>query len=538
MDVTAFKSRVHVVTAAAEAPANGLQACSLSSLPVGLVSRAASLALARVLSHGARVSVEDILPLTGASSTHSGAMPARPLQRKRSQPVQTWSRVEAQQACDDTNDAFVEQLLQLSEHADSSPDESQYLQEWSQQVPPTMIADIPDGLLENIPLFTDKEFDSLPFAMINALPSTKELPPVLAQKAPQKLPAAYSDLLTTPNAKVKLYNAQDNDKAFLHKVRHGDHSPVALKRARHESTVIAASQILGGGKTIWDCRQDPPVPADFTADIDTHLNREAFAAFDRKLKWKDRQIAQFLQSGVRSQTDHLKRHHLCQPPLLSLADGFQSASAEIDRVSGQTMFKGHRIQYLQKHKRSPFIPSRGIPQGIRDKKGTTKKRKISNYTSPHHHMEDSDGEEVESFNHEAKYTATGELKLPPEVKSGPKAVMNDTAVLRRIGDCIGFLLIYFTDDMADFFLQLKLHPSELWKVTFPWLDDDGELIYIAETVLGFGLSFAPNVAQRFANVICQIFLDQFVEADAPCLAADMANHPNLDEWVGHRRALN
>ena len=153
-------------------------------------------------------------------------------------------------------------------------------------------------------------------------------------------------------------------------------------------------------------------------------------------------------------------------------------------------------------------------------------------------MEDSDGEEVESFNHEAKYTATGELKLPPEVKSGPKAVMNDTAVLRRIGDCIGFLLIYFTDDMADFFLQLKLHPSELWKVTFPWLDDDGELIYIAETVLGFGLSFASNVAQRFANVICQIFLDQFVEADAPYLAADMANHPNLDEWVGHRRALN
>jgi hypothetical protein len=137
--------------------------------------------------------------------------------------------VEAQQACDDTNDAFVEQLLQLSEHTDSSPDESQYLQEWSQQVPPTMIADIPDSLLENIPLFTDKEFDSLPFAMINALPSTKELPPVRAQKAPQKLPAAYSDLLTTPNAKVKLRNAQDNDKAFLHMVRHGDHSPVALK---------------------------------------------------------------------------------------------------------------------------------------------------------------------------------------------------------------------------------------------------------------------------------------------------------------------
>ena len=229
MDVTAFKSRVHVVTAAAEAPANGLQAYSLSSLPVGLVSRAASLALARVLSHGARVSVEDILPLTGASSTHSGVMPARPLQRKRSQLVQTWSRVEAQQACDDTNVAFVEQLLPLSEHADSSPNESQYLQEWSQQVPPAVVADIPDGLLENIPLFTDKEFDSLPYAMINALPSTKELPPVLAQKAPQKLPAAYSDLLTTPNAKVKLHNARDNDKAFLHMVWHGDHSPVALK---------------------------------------------------------------------------------------------------------------------------------------------------------------------------------------------------------------------------------------------------------------------------------------------------------------------
>ena len=151
-------------------------------------------------------------------------------------------------------------------------------------------------------------------------------------------------------------------------VRHDGHSPVALKRARHESAVVAASQILGGGETICDCRQDPPVPADFTADIDTHLNCEAFAAFDRKLRWKDRQIVQFLQSGVRSQTDHLKRHHQCQPPLLSLADGFQSVSAKIDRVSGQTTFKRHQNQYLQKHKRSPFIPSRGIPRGIRDKK--------------------------------------------------------------------------------------------------------------------------------------------------------------------------
>ena len=88
-------------------------------------------------------------------------------------------------------------------------------------VPPAMVADILDGLLENIPLFTDKEFDSLPFSMINALPSTKELPPVRAQKAQQKLPAAYPDLLTTPDSKMKLRNAQDNDKVFLHMVRHG-----------------------------------------------------------------------------------------------------------------------------------------------------------------------------------------------------------------------------------------------------------------------------------------------------------------------------
>ena len=152
-------------------------------------------------------------------------------------------------------------------------------------------------------------------------------------------------------------------------------------------------------------------------------------------------------------------------------------------------------------------------------------------------MEDSDGEEVQSFNYEAKYFPTGEAKLPKEVKSGPKNVMIDTSILRRIGDAIGFQLIYFTDDLADFFLQLKQHPSELWKVTFPWLDDSGELIHIAETVLGFGLSFASNVAQRFANVICQIFLDQFVEYDEPFLQMEAREHPQLRQWLEHRRSL-
>lgn len=73
---------------------------------------------------------------------------------------------------------------------------------------------------------------------------------------------------------------------------------------------------------------------------------------------------------------------------------------------------------------------------------------------------------------------------------------------------------------------------------WPLFDDpSGTLGTIVEHVLGFGLVFASNIAQRFANAVIHIFLKEFDRLDAPFLGAERGLHPVLDAWLSHRESL-
>jgi hypothetical protein len=110
------------------------------------------------------------------------------------------------------------------------------------------------------------------------------------------------------------------------------------------------------------------------------------------------------------------------------------------------------------------------------------------------------------------------------------------ASLRYIGDRIGFLLALFSDDLKDFFRQLAVHPSELYKLCFLWVDADDDDEFIVEKRLGFGPAHASNLAQRLSNAVIKIFHIEFRKVDAPYLEEDCQRHPLLRQWLQERAA--
>ena len=77
----------------------------------------------------------------------------------------------------------------------------------------------------------------------------------------------------------------------------------------------------------------------------------------------------------------------------------------------------------------------------------------------------------------------------------------DICVLRYIGDILGWVLVQFSDDLKDWFYQLKLHVSEYWKSTFAFQHKGGEIKWYQETVMGMGCTHTSNIAQRYSNTI-------------------------------------
>eukprot|EP00965_Chrysotila_dentata_P164826 5442365-Pleurochrysis_carterae.AAC.1 len=96
---------------------------------------------------------------------------------------------------------------------------------------------------------------------------------------------------------------------------------------------------------------------------------------------------------------------------------------------------------------------------------------------------------------------------PIEQKSNPRDLANDLAVLIHAAHLAGEDVFIVTDDVADYFLNLSLAPTEYLFSTLATLllsGDEGfshgdKLAFIAEYVLiGFGLSCASNYAQRLS----------------------------------------
>ena len=121
-----------------------------------------------------------------------------------------------------------------------------------------------------------------------------------------------------------------------------------------------------------------------------------------------------------------------------------------------------------------------------------------------------------------------------------RLVMVANAVLQSAALVWREPVVAFSDDFKDFFNQLMLAPwcrhcaGFLWR---PLSDEHADFTFVVEHSLGFGISMASNIAQRFAYGLMDLFYRVFDAIDAPFLAADRTI-PRRAAWLRSREALS
>jgi site-specific DNA-cytosine methylase len=418
---------------------------------------------------------------------------------------------------------WIAQILASAASALSDTDSSlaAYLEDWSGQVTTTDLRDVPDALLSQIPTFVDPLLASLPFNdKFCPQETSRVLVPDMRQQNAGR-PRNFAELLV-PDAFRAKEEAEAEFKEYLQLMHSGaasEHELIALRpRPRYFGQDAVMPDYRG---CVWDTRSSPFKPLDMVTTLNTHLNLKFWNKHMRGNK--DEQLKQFMNDGV-STGSRLDLQCCLNPPLISLGDGILDMEKDCDRVIQE--------DYLEEHAGLPFWPCRGGSVGTRPKKDTH--RRITDVETPRHPAVDSEGIFVQGGNSATKAT----LPLPRESKGMQQDVLNDECILRYIGDLLGWTLVLVSDDFKDFFYQIRLHPSELWKGVFALLDTAGEEYrYLVERVMGMGYWHTSNVAQRFGNTVIQIVLKEFDKLDAPFLEEEASRLPVLRAWLEHRGKL-
>ena len=102
--------------------------------------------------------------------------------------------------------------------------------------------------------------------------------------------------------------------------------------------------------------------------------------------------------------------------------------------------------------------------------------------------------------------AISESIWPKEVKPNALQVCIIMRILLEAAQCLNETVFMITDDYASFFNQMRLSPSEYCKsgAVHPPRQHQERVSFAYDTVLGFGIKMASNVAQRFANFLVHI----------------------------------
>jgi len=296
-----------------------------------------------------------------------------------------------------------------------------FLLEWAGQVTVTDLADVPDDLLSQIPTFEDPTLASLAFNDKFCPQRTERVKVPINDQSNEGRPADYSELLT-PTANAERLEAELELKQYLQLMHDGEADEHQLIAARPRPRLFGQEAVMPRYRgCIWDMRSKPFKPLDLVTTLDTHLN---LVYWNKHMQGNvDQQLIQFMNDGVA--TGSLPDLQCClNPPLISLAEGIKHVVSECDR----TVEAG----YLEASWQLPFWPSRGGATGTRPKKATF--RRITDVETPRHPAVDSEGVMVRGGNSGTKATLT----LPKERKGMQEDVMNDEAILRYIGDQLGW----------------------------------------------------------------------------------------------------
>ena len=130
-------------------------------------------------------------------------------------------------------------------------------------------------------------------------------------------------------------------------------------------------------------------------------------------------------------------------------------------------------------------------------------------------------------------------RSPPEDKPHACDLVHDWTILCCAAAIWKEPVFGVSDDVKDFFCQLRTNPTEYWKTCLYWVDltDTGaDSTVVAEYCVGFGISSSSNIAQRFAWSLIWI-LEQRFDAEEDLLFAAERDPARLD-YISARRTLS
>lgn len=276
---------------------------------------------------------------------------------------------------------------------------------------------------------------------------------------------------------------------------------------------------------------------DFSKPTGTHLNLEFF---EREMaSHPDQELLSGLVHGIRFQAE-LEEQFVMLSHLWSLAMAFDSVQGEIRRLAG--------LGWMQLYPHPPFWPMRATSQGGTPRKYEDRWRRTSDASAPHTLLFDSDSVPVVALNvasSEPRVVDGVSYPIPKEQKPTPRQVMRDLALLMHAATLTGEVVYLFTDDIKDYFNQLRLAPEEEWKSVVTTLAVPGDpgydaarpsMVYVNERVLGFGTTRSSNYAQRLSNTLMDITRDRALVADRQI--SGRSRSPLLQRWLHRRRALS
>ena len=255
---------------------------------------------------------------------------------------------------------------------------------------------------------------------------------------------------------------------------------------------------------VWDLR-DPTrvVPLDYAREQPTHLNLDFYRV--EMEGHPDQELLSHMIHGVRFLAD-LEHQFVIMPHLLSLGKAFPSVQKELRRLRG--------LKWVEFYCSPPFWPMRASPQGCTPRKYEDRWRRTSDASAPHTPLFDCASQPIFSLNTASQRPRVVdgiEYPIPKEHKPTLRQAMRNLAILLHVASLTGEQVFLFTDDVADYFNQLRLAAEEEWKSVVVTLSTPGdatydvsrgpELRYVNERVLGFGTTRSSNYAQRHTNLL-------------------------------------
>ena len=128
--------------------------------------------------------------------------------------------------------------------------------------------------------------------------------------------------------------------------------------------------------------------------------------------------------------------------------------------------------------------------------------------------------------------------LPKEVKSTAAMIMTAMTILLQVAHILGETVFVMADDFKSYFNQLRLAPSEYHKTEMihPPRIRAGKTQFATDTVLGFGIKMASNVAQRFGTFLVNCMRHIVDQEEQRWTKSKRATDLDFDDWCLRREA--